>query len=137
MKTFLSKVKNRAWLNKLGIAAAAVGGLFLYLTGTTVETGWGTYAIQLPALFIIAVTALVRVNDISQKKKGAVWNVRRVGLSFAGAAALSFVFTPWMYDEFPSWRELLLSWGFALTWLTTPDQPPWWKKVTRYLGEGS
>lgn len=136
MKTFLSKVKNRAWLNKLGIGVATAGGLFLYLTGTTLQTGWVTYAIQLPALAIIAVTALVRVNDISHTKKGMVWNVRKVGLSLAGAAALSLVFTPWLYDEFPSWRGLMLAWGFALTWLTTPDQPPWWKKITKYLGEG-
>ena len=136
MKRRLNKIKNRALLNKFGIGAVALGALFLYLTGTTIESGWVTYAIQLPALFIIAVTALARVNDISENKKGHVWNLRRLGLSFSGAAAVSMMFTPWMYEEFPSWRGLLLAWGFAMTWITTPDQPPWWKKITHYLGEG-
>lgn len=137
MKTFLNKVKNTAWLNKLGIAAAVAAGLILYLAGATIQVGWATYALQLPSLLIIAITALVRVNDISQNKRGAVWNLRRIGLSFAGAGAFSYVFTPWMGGEFPSWASIILSWGFALTWITTPDQPPWWKKITRYLGEGT
>lgn len=34
--------------------------------------------------------------------------------------------TPFLEDPaFPTWRAVVLLWGFALTWLTTPDHPPW------------
>jgi hypothetical protein len=32
--------------------------------------------------------------------------------------------------DFPSWREVILRWGMALVWLTTPHMPPWWRYIS-------
>ena len=35
------------------------------------------------------------------------------------------------YDGPPLWREVIFHVGLALTWITTPNMPPWWKWITR------
>jgi hypothetical protein len=131
MKTLLQKAKNKAVLHKgavLGVVAAAA---ILYAAGFNIKAGWLTYCLQLPALAILAVTALARVNDISSERTTWIWQLRRVGLSFVGVAAVSLAFSPWSAaQEFPAWREMLLIWGFALTWISTPGMPPFWKYVS-------
>jgi len=125
----LTKARNKAWLNKLALAAVAATCLLLYTVGVTVKPGWITYALQLPALVIIAITALARVNDIGPDRTGLAWQARRVFLSMAGTAGLAFMVAPFSGGDFPSWRGLLLAWGTAGTWLTTPGMPPWAKYI--------
>lgn len=125
MKSRLKKAKNKLWLNR--VAVAAMGGVvgLLYTLGVTVKPGWLTYAIQLPALIIIALTALARVNDIREDRVTWHWQARRLFLSMAGTAGVAFIFAPFGDGEFPTWRGLLVAWGVAGTWLTTPGMPPW------------
>lgn len=89
------------------------------------------YLLLLPALLIIAVTALVRANDIGWKRKGGHWHVRRIGFVLVGGAAVGYMLKPWWFSGiYPSWYSVVLAWGVALTWITTPGQPPWWRYVS-------
>lgn len=129
MKTQLKKAKTKALLNKLAIASVGATALFLYTIGVTVKPGWLTYALQFPALAIIAVTALARVNDIGPERTTIEWQARRTFLSLTGTAAVALMLAPFGADEFPSWRGLALAWGLAGSWLTTPGMPPWAKYI--------
>jgi hypothetical protein len=129
MKKQLKQAKTKALFHKLTIGAIACAALLLYILGVTVDPGWVTYIIQLPALLIISLTALARVNDIGPERTGWEWHTRRVALSLAGAAAISLVVSPFSGGEFPTWRGLALTWGVAGAWLTTPGMPPWAKYI--------
>lgn len=109
--------------------AAALTLLLIYWAASSVERGWMTWALSVPPLTIIAITAMARLKDITAI--GKRWFVRRQGMILVGAGAISLIAAPMMgyTNAFPSWRALLLFWGVALTWLTTPNMPPWWKYI--------
>lgn len=125
MKSRLKKARNKLWLNRIAVAGIAGVIALLYTLGVTITPGWVTYALQFPALAIIAITALARVNDIREDRTTWNWQARRLFLSMAGTAGISFMFAPFGGGEFPTWRGLILAWGVAGTWLTTPGMPPW------------
>lgn len=129
MKTRLKKAKNKALLNKLAIASVGATALFLYTIGVTVKPGWLTYAVQFPALAIIAITALARVNDIVAERTSLEWQARRTFLSLAGTCAVAYGVAPFWGDVFPSWLSVAMTWGLAGSWLTTPGMPPWAKYI--------
>lgn len=111
-------------------ATAAAALIAIYWLTTSVTRGWVSWAMSVPALAIMAITAVVRLNDITAV--GKRWFVRRLGMILVGTAALSLVAAPLLgySNSFPSWRAVLLYWGVALTWLTTPNMPPWWKYIS-------
>lgn len=111
------------------ITAAAVLIAIYWLT-TSVPRGWITWAMSVPALVILAITAIVRLYDITAV--GTRWFVRRLGMILVGTTAITLIAAPVMdySNSFPSWRGVLLYWGVALTWLTTPNMPPWWKYIS-------
>jgi len=79
---------------------------------------------------IVFLTSLARLNDITAM--GKRWQIRRLGLILTGASSVVLVVAP-IIDEtyaWPTWRFVALSWGFALTWLTTPGMPPWHKYIS-------
>lgn len=127
----LSHVKDKAVLNAVPVAATAIILASLYALGIVVKPGLITYCLSLPALAVIATTALARVNDIKKENDGWMWQLRRVGLTLVGTAAVVGVYSP-ITDpaSFPTWKGLVLYYGFALTWLTTPNMPPWWKYIS-------
>ena len=131
LKTLLAHVRDKAVLNALPIALIVICGLALYLGGITIEAGLASYLASIPALLVLAVTALARVNDIKRSNVGWLWQARRVGLVAVGAAAITFLHAP-LFDvtASPTWKDLLMYYGFALTWITTPNMPPWWKYVS-------
>lgn len=101
----------------------------LYFLGQFVKPGLVTYAISAVALAVILITALARVNDITIELTGGRWHVRRFGLVLAGAGASALLASPLMTGDYPSWREVMLEAGVALTWFTTPGMPPWWRFI--------
>lgn len=117
--------------------AFALGGIALmllaaYTLSVFVGQGIVTYGLSLIPLAIIFVTAIARVNDIGPEKSSTRWDVRRAGLSVVAAASIALMLVPlWGIEHFPSWKELALYVGIALTWLTTPAMPPWWNYITR------
>lgn len=109
----------------LGLLIAAYAGSLL------IPANWFTYIVSVPPAVIVLITALARVNDIKPEQSSKRWHVRRAGLILAGVGAMSFLTAPWSTPElFPSWKSVILLWGLALAWLTTPNMPPWWKYIT-------
>jgi hypothetical protein len=110
---------------------ASVAILFgLYLASLFIPPGWATYAAIVPAALVCALTALARTNDIGVECLGTRWHVRRVGLILAGAGAVMLLATPFTSMTFPTWRAVIFVWGIALTWITTPNMPPWHDYIT-------
>lgn len=101
--------------------------LIVYALTLFVPEGWATYLIAIPAYIVIGLTALARGNAI--KEIGSQWDVRRMGFALAGATALMYGIGP-LFDQYPSWRSVLIAWGVALVWLTTPNMIPWWEWMT-------
>lgn len=86
------------------------------------------------AAFLILITALARLNDIKRTQSGKRWWSRRLGLLFVTVSMVMFI-ASYFTVEAPYWsqiRQLLGLWGFAITWITTPGMPPWWKWISRY-----
>lgn len=131
MKSLLNKTRTKAVTNKVPLIASLVTILLLYCTGALVQPGLFTWALQLPALAILGVTALARVNDIGSDRTSWIWQWRRIGLTLVGVCAAALAFAPFQaIPEFPTWKGILLAWGFALSWISTPGMPPWWKYVS-------
>ena len=118
--------KNR----KAGFAAAAAL-MLLYGASIILPSGAITHLLaSLPAA-IIGITSLARVNDLSEDHHSKRWQLRRLGLILAGVASVIYILGGLTVASRPiEWREILLLYGVAFTWITTPDQPPWWQYVT-------
>lgn len=96
------------------------------------QPGWLTYSLTLFPIGVIVLTLIARLNDISDERVGAYWNVRRCGLILVGLFAANIVAGPFQQvPDFPTWWRVVGVWGFALTWLTSPHQPPWTEYVWR------
>lgn len=103
--------------------AFAASGLLQWL----VAPGALTYVAGFPALILILLTALARVNDIKDHQTSLRWQARRTFLVFAAGGAV------YMLATVPTWGMVLLYWGVAGTWLTTPGQPPWHQYLLHLL----
>lgn len=119
------KMEQVMYLSATSLVLAMILGV-----ATTLEPGWFTWALALPAHLIIIVTALARVKDLKEMNLRS--QVRRIGLVLSGAGSVVFMMAPFVdsIGDFPTWKALLLVWGVAFTWLTTPNHPPWWKYIT-------
>lgn len=120
------KKKNLAW------AAGFVLALGLaYLLSWELPQGILSWLCSLPALGIVIITAVARLDDIKPEQHQKRWQMRRWGLMLtaigAATVAINPIFAGW---SSMSWRGAMLFWGFALTWLTTPEMPPWWRFIT-------
>ena len=124
MKTILKRQR------KAGLAVASAL-LLLYGVSVFFPSGSLTHLpVALPAA-VIGTTALARVNDMSQEHVSKRWQLRRVGLILAGVSSMIYILKGLSAASPPlEWRELLMLYGVAFTWITTPDQPPWWQYVT-------
>lgn len=104
--------------------------LALYVLSLYVSPGWMTFGISSLSLVIVLVTVLARVNDMSIGLTGGRWNFRRAGLTLAGAGAFADMLSNCpAWGNAPTWNEAMLHAGFAMTWLTTPNMPPWWSWI--------
>ena len=110
---------------------AAIILLNIYCLMLAIQPGWVTYALGVPPLLILAITALARGHDIGRDKVQRRWQIRRLGFVFVGTASVGLLLMPFAKHDFPSWMELVIRWGMAFCWLTTPNQEPWWKYITR------
>lgn len=142
MAKFMARFKaliNRAALNHAVGALVTITLLAAtYLVSSQVPPSLVTWALALPADIIILLTAIARLNDLGTEKHSKRWQVRRMGFIFAGVAALGFILTPFeTIPQYASWKGLLLHWGVALTWFTTPNMPPWWKYINGDFRKGA
>lgn len=112
------------------IGGAAGVSLFQF-AASHYPAGWGSWLATAPALVILLITALARLDDIGLDKMTAVWQARRIGLVLTGIGCVYLLMAPFSDQPmFPTWIGSMLSWGVALTWISTPSMPPWWKYIT-------
>lgn len=112
------------------IILAAILLLGIHYASTELPRDWRAWGLSVPALLIVMITAIARAADI---RGSCLRNfVRRMGFILAAAGAFSLMLAPVLgySNSYPSWRAVTLYWGFALTWLTTPNMPPWWNYVS-------
>lgn len=86
------------------------------------------------AALIILITAIARLNDIKRSQRSKRWWVRRVGLLFVSASMVMLIMSYFSIAS-PYWNpsmRIMALWGFALSWLTTPGMPPWWRYISKY-----
>lgn len=102
----------------------------VYAGSLFIPAGIVTYLLVVPPALICALTSLARVNDIGVEKMSLRWQVRRIGLVMAGAGSVMILAAPFTGYGPVSWRGVLLVWGVGLTWLTTPEMPPWSEYIT-------
>lgn len=111
------------------LKAGATGVLFgafcvIYGLSVTVPPGWLTGAVVLVAVVFLLLTAIARVNDISEDT--VRWHARRLGLLAVVGGCVSVALQV-LQGRYPTWGEVGLLIGFVATWATTPNQPPWWQ----------
>ena len=83
---------------------------------------------------LVLITALARLNDIKRTQNTKRWWFRRVGLLLV-SVSMTMVIAAYFTTGTPYWNDIMKGtglWGFALTWITTPGMPPWWKWISRY-----
>lgn len=130
------KISKRTSLKRLAPHKWAMLASFLlvslfYALNTFVAPGWASWLASIPALIIVFVTAIARLDTISQDKVNLNWQMKRTGFVLIASLAVVYGYIPFSNQPlFPTWLLTGLMWGFALTWLATPNQPPWWKFVT-------
>lgn len=87
----------------------------------------------IPAI-ILFITAIARLNDVKRHQSSKRWWVRRFGLLLVSVSMVMLVASYFTVGT-PYWNQIMRLtgiWGFALTWLTTPGMPPWWKYISKY-----
>ena len=126
-----AKRKHKYLIGKRSLFLATLLLMAIYLCVEFIPIGLATKAVSLTALVVIGLTALARVNDIERTKISKRWHVRRIGLTMAGIGAIALgaaqLFGP---ASAPEWGNVIFHVGIMFTWLTTPNQPPWWKWIS-------
>lgn len=80
--------------------------------------------ITLLALAVIAITMLVRANDLRWRKEWK-WRARLVGFIVSGFSPVG-VGLCLIRGVDPGWYLALFVLGLAMVFVTTPYLPPWW-----------
>lgn len=108
--------------------------LTIYFLSGFVEPGWWTYGVMIPAAVVVVGTTYARLNAMGPELMGWTWQLRRIGITLIGGAVISLLGTPFLDEPvFPTWRTVLIMWGLAATWLTTPNMAPWdWYLAGKY-----
>lgn len=126
MKTRKSKVTKGKLLSAVSALACLAIAYYAIEQPYPSVAAW---VVGLPAAAIVSITAVVRGNEIPVEVDSWRSHLRRAGFFFSGIGAVNFIMTPLIWG-WPSWYSLLLLWGIAAAWLTTPNMPPWWDYVT-------
>lgn len=91
------------------------------------------YLFSVPAWLVVLITAAARLADLGREHWALRFHARRIGLAAVGASAAIMLATPFTQDHWlyaaPTWMTLLLSWSWAIVWLTTEGMPPWWDYI--------
>ena len=114
-------LRGGGWKSMLpaGVALALVFGV--YLATLHIPPGMVTWAALAPAAVVVTLTSLSRLNAMEQDLVGWKWQVRRAGLIMAGAGSAMMLSSPLAgMPIYPTWRGVLILWGVACVWSTTP-----------------
>ena len=91
------------------------------------------FFLTIPAWLVLSITATARLADMGRGQWAARDHTRRIGLMGVGVAALVMLTAPmtsqwWLLPDH-TWKVCFFAWAWALVWITTPSQPPWWDFV--------
>ena len=128
----LIKATDRA-LGRNGLAhmlVAFASLLVIYFASRHIKPGLLTWAISMPAVVVVGITAIARANDITKDATGFVWSVRKFGLALVAGACMFMMLQPFTDTDPVSWRTVLFGYGVALCWMTTPGGQPWIDYIT-------
>lgn len=79
---------------------------------------------------VILVTAVARLNDMGKENHNWNWWARRVGMILVALSCLLIIASP--FSEYQvGFINFSLMLGIMLAWITTPQQPPWWRYITK------
>lgn len=132
------KRKSSYKLTKSAMVTATALLLAMYGCMVLIKPGIFTSLLSGSILFLLAITALARVNDIEPTKTSRRWHVRRFGLVMAGTGAVALTAAPWLEGApYASWEDIVFQLGMLLTWMTTPHMPPWWEWISKKDGTGN
>ena len=85
------------------------------------------------AALVILLVALARINDIKPSQNSKRWWARRIGLLMVFVSMTMFI-AAYFTVTAPYWeptRRALMFYGFMISWITTPGQPPFWKYILK------
>lgn len=85
------------------------------------------------AALVILLIALARINDIKPSQNSKRWWARRIGLLMVFVSMTMFI-AAYFTVTAPYWeptRRILMFYGFMISWITTPGQPPFWKYISK------
>jgi uncharacterized membrane protein len=106
-----------------------LGGAYYLVSNKPI--GWLTYWLIAPPCSIILLTAIARVNDMSAEARSWKWHLRKLGFILSGTAAVAYLTIPFtVAAHWPAWSSVMLAWGVATAWLTTPNMIPWWRYIS-------
>lgn len=109
-------------------AFATTAGILLivYSLSYVIPAGWPTYLIMLPAALLNLATCYARLNALGPESMGLQSQVRRVGFLILGVGIGTFIGLPFVEQPvFPTWRSVMMMYGLALVFLSTPGMVPW------------
>jgi len=84
------------------------------------------------AASVIVLIAVARINDIKCSQNSKRWWARRIGLLMV-FTSMTMLIAGYFTIVDPNWHELqrgLMIFGFMISWVTTPHQPPFWKYIS-------
>ena len=130
-KKNIGEAKDLAKVQWKSFALAVLVIASIYILSMLFKPGIVSYLFILPPALVVAITALARANDIGPEKMGFRWQFRKLSLVLVGSGAVLVMGAPFAHDPiYPAWRTVILMYGFAGAWMTTPGMPPWDYYVT-------
>src|SRR6476659_9657110 len=111
------------------LSACILGGAYYMINREPV--GWFTYALMVPPSIIILLTSIARVNDMGVGSLDWRGHLRKLGFIMSGTAAVAFLSVPFSINTYwPTWKAVMLAYGVAAAWFTTPNMIPWWRYIS-------
>lgn len=111
------------------LSACALGVAY-YLVNSE-PLGWLTYGLMVPPCIVILLTSIARVNDMGVGSLDWRGQLRKLGFIMSGTAAVAFLSVPFTANTYwPTWKAVMLAYGVAAAWVTTPNMIPWWRYIS-------
>lgn len=114
------------------LVVALITLTFFYVFMMQRDQSWLAWFLAIPPCLVIIITAWCRVTDMSAQITDWSSEMRKVGLTLAGSGGGVVLAGPFgLYQFFPSFELLVLLYGFAFSWFTTPNMVPWWQYISQ------
>lgn len=90
------------------------------------------YVVCALAATVLFITAVARLNDLSLHRTTLKrWWFRGFGMLCVAGGSVFVLVAPWYGKHQPDIGDILILIGMSASWITTPNQVPWWKYIVR------